>query len=116
VQAVALDWMQPLPPDIRGGAPFDVILAADCVFWRGLFEPLCATLCALAAVGRTDELADAPPPLVLLTVTARLDRAQAFVAIARQHGWVVEEVAVQGAAAMMASTHTRLLRLTLVST
>ena len=113
VQAVALDWMQPLPPDIRGGAPFDVILAADCVFWRGLFEPLCATLCALAAVGRTDELADAPPPLVLLTVTARLDRAQAFVAIARQHGWVVEEVAVQGAAAMMASTHTRLLRLTM---
>ena len=115
VQAVALDWMQPLPPDIRGGAPFDVILAADCVFWRGLFEPLCATLCALAAVGRTDELADAPPPLVLLTVTARLDRAEAFVAIARQHGWVVEEVAVQGAAAMMASTHTRLLRLTLVA-
>ena len=112
VQAVALDWMQPLPPDIGGGAPFDVILAADCVFWRGLFEPLCATLCALAAVGR-DELADAPPPLVLLTVTARLDRAEAFVAIARQHGWVVEEVAVQGAAAMMASTHTRLLRLTM---
>ena len=38
----ALDWRQPPPPQL--GGRWDLVLAADCVFWEGLFEPLLETI------------------------------------------------------------------------
>ena len=48
VRAAALDWTQPLPEAISAHA-WDVVLAADCVFWPELFEPLLSTMGALVA-------------------------------------------------------------------
>ena len=128
VRIAGLDWMKPLPAEVGKAGPWDVVLAADCVFWEGLFEPLVTTLTRLAQLGVRhregaeeacgDEEARAAPapssPVVLLTVTSRLDRAEKFEAFARAGGWAVEEVCLRDVAslqAMMASTHTRLLRL-----
>ena len=46
VRVVALDWTKPLP-DAVANETFDVVLAADCVYWPNLFAPLLATLAAL---------------------------------------------------------------------
>ena len=45
--AHALDWCAPPPPALAARR-WDVVLAADCVFWPSLFAPLLATLGALA--------------------------------------------------------------------
>ena len=118
VQVVALDWMQPPPLELERRC-WDVILAADCVFWTGLFVPLLTTLRTLARAGheRGEHSANwvdsRASPLILLTVTARLDRAEQFVATAKGANWHVEEVSPMCAdsRAMMASTHTRCYRL-----
>ena len=52
--------------------------------------------------------AAATSPEVLLTVTSRLGRAEAFAAAADACGWGMEEVPLDGAASFL---HTRLLRL-----
>ncbi len=40
VGVAALDWTSPVPAPLLGGGPWDVILAADCVFWPALFGVL----------------------------------------------------------------------------
>ena len=85
----SLDWTAPVPASLLG-PPFDVILGSDCVFWPSLFAPLLTTLRAL--VDATPAGSEAP--LVLLTVTSRLDRAERFSATAEACGWRLEEVPV----------------------
>jgi hypothetical protein len=53
VSIAALDWQAPLPPPISARR-WDLILAADCVFWTALFDPLLHTLAALCKAGRHD--------------------------------------------------------------
>ena len=48
--AHSLDWCAPPPPALAARR-WDVVLAADCVFWPSLFAPLLATLAALADEG-----------------------------------------------------------------
>ena len=72
VSVAPFDWMAP-----NLGEQFDVVLAADCVFWPELFEPL---LNAIAAVAR-------PDGTVLVAVTHRLGRTDAFLEKLRRRGW-----------------------------
>ena len=73
VVVAAFDWNA---PDALGER-FDVVLAADCVFWPELFEPL---LNAIEAVAR-------PDGTVLVAVTHRLGRTDAFLEKLRRRGW-----------------------------
>ena len=73
VVVAAFDWNA---PDALGER-FDVVLAADCVFWPELFEPL---LNAIEAVAR-------PDGTVLVAVTHRLGRTDAFLETLRRRGW-----------------------------
>ena len=115
----ALDWNAPLPHSLA--APWDLILAADCVYWTGLFKPLLRTLrslCAAAAAAAAQGDASAverprPPPQVLITVTSRLDRAEQFAAMAAELGWLAEELHVPDMPSSF--LHTKLLRLRDVS-
>jgi predicted nicotinamide N-methyase len=77
VTVAALDWTRPLPADIAT-ARFDVILAADCVYWPALFEPLLSTLAALCKDGHA---------VVILAAADRQGRAQAFLSAASEAGW-----------------------------
>ena len=88
VSAEPLDWTQPLPPSIAAKR-WDVILASDCVFWPGLFEPLLRTLAGLHAAARARA---EPPPRAFLSMTDRLGRARQFAAAARERGWVLDEL------------------------
>lgn len=76
-----LDWTDPTSSPVATGARYDVILAADCVFWPRLFEPLIDTLDVLAA------------PLVLIAVTNRLDRTALFLGALDRRGWTATPVA-----------------------
>ena len=73
VVVAAFDWNAPTTL----GERFDVVLAADCVFWPELFEPL---LNAIEAVAR-------PDGTVLVAVTHRLGRTDAFLGKLRRRGW-----------------------------
>ena len=73
VSVAAFDWLTPTTL----GERFDVVLAADCVFWPELFEPL---LNAIAAVAR-------PDGTLLVAVTHRLGRTDAFLEKLRRRGW-----------------------------
>ena len=73
VSVAAFDWLTPTTL----GERFDVVLAADCVFWPELFDPL---LNAIAAVAR-------PDGTVLVAVTHRLGRTDAFLEKLRRRGW-----------------------------
>ena len=55
----------------------DVVLAADCVFWPELLEPLLNAIEAVAAHGA----------VVLIAVTHRLGRTDAFLEKLRRRGW-----------------------------
>jgi predicted nicotinamide N-methyase len=72
VAVAAFDWMDP-----NLGEQFDVVLAADCVFWPELFEPLLNAIEAVAA----------PDAVVLVAVTHRLGRTDAFLEKLRRRGW-----------------------------
>ena len=101
VRVAPLDWLAPLPPQLVR-TRWDVVVAADCVFWVRLFEPLLATLRGLAEAG------GGPAPLILVTVTSRLNRGALFEEALARHRWVAEELASgQGEG----FAHTRLLRL-----
>ncbi|KAH8091250.1 lysine N-methyltransferase [Aureococcus anophagefferens] len=64
VAVVALDWLAPdLPEDLP---PADVVLAADCVFWPHLFDPLLDTLGRLRRRN--------PDATLLISCTHRLGR------------------------------------------
>ena len=67
---------------------WDIVLAADCVFWLGLFSPLLDTLGALAG----SPASAGAPPRFFLTVTERLGRAEVFRAKAAAAGWELLEV------------------------
>ena len=73
VSVAAFDWLTPTTL----GERFDVVLAADCVFWPELFAPL---LNAIEAVAR-------PDGTVLIAVTHRLGRTDAFLEKLRRRGW-----------------------------
>jgi len=73
VVVAAFDWNAPTTL----GERFDVVLAADCVFWPELFDPL---LNAIEAVAR-------PDGTVLVAVTHRLGRTDAFLEKLRRRGW-----------------------------
>ena len=73
VVVAAFDWNAPTTL----GERFDVVLAADCVFWPELFDPL---LNAIEAVAR-------PDGTVLVAVTHRLGRTDAFLEQLRRRGW-----------------------------
>ena len=73
VSVAPFDWLTPTTL----GERFDVVLAADCVFWPELFEPL---LNAIQAVAR-------PDGTVLIAVTHRLGRTDAFLEKLRRRGW-----------------------------
>jgi len=73
VVVAAFDWNAPTTL----GERFDVVLAADCVFWPELFEPLLNAIEAVAA----------PGAVVLIAVTHRLGRTDAFLETLRRRGW-----------------------------
>mmetsp|Transcript_21548 Transcript_21548/g.68570 ORF Transcript_21548/g.68570 Transcript_21548/m.68570 type:complete len:290 (-) Transcript_21548:108-977(-) len=70
VEVAALDWTKPPPEALLAGG-WDLILAADCVFWEVLFDPLIATLQALLA-------AATPSAAAYLTATHRQARLAEF--------------------------------------
>ena len=129
VEVLALDWSQPLPAEVAMQR-FDYVLAADCVYWTGLFEPLLHTLCALlqpeataaapptrqeeekgaAAKSRLQEglqegRGPTDPPRILITVTSRLDRESQFAAKARALGWTLHELHVPDTPPSFLHTH-----------
>ena len=67
VHTAALDWTKPLPPAIAA-QNFDLVIAADCVFWEWLFEPLIDTLLRLLS----------PSTRVILSMTHRFGRTEKF--------------------------------------
>jgi len=73
VVVAAFDWLTPTTL----GERFDVVLAADCVFWPELMVPLLNAIEAVAA----------PDAVVLIAVTHRLGRTEAFFEQLRQRGW-----------------------------
>ena len=73
VVVAPFDWLTPTTL----GERFDVVLAADCVFWPELFEPLLNAIEAVAA----------PGAVVLIAVTHRLGRTDAFLEKLRRRGW-----------------------------
>lgn len=82
-RAIALDWTQPTASEIFHLIPFNVLLAADCVFWPALFDPLVDTF---------DEFLRAESKLViLLAVTHRLDRTALFFNTLRRRGWTATQ-------------------------
>ena len=81
VTVAALDWTQPLPAAISA-ARWDVILAADCVFWAELFTPLLITLRTLVESSARQGAA----PRVILCMTDRAGRLQAFKDAAQSAG------------------------------
>lgn len=72
-QAAGLDWTADIPLSLQG--PWDIIVAADCVFWEYLFEPLVSTLAQLLK----------PDTLVLISVTHRFGRTPGFLAQLGDH-------------------------------
>jgi len=97
----ALDWTQPLPPSLTG--PWDVVVAADCVYWEYLFEPLIDTLVRLASSGLPTTMvettpspewrATAPPTTrVYVSMTHRKGRTRAFLALLRERCGRVERM------------------------
>mmetsp|Transcript_8556 Transcript_8556/g.13128 ORF Transcript_8556/g.13128 Transcript_8556/m.13128 type:complete len:429 (+) Transcript_8556:43-1329(+) len=69
VRTVALDWYQPSESSISEEV-FDVLLAADCVFWPHLFTPFLNVVQHFFTVSSSI--------ILLLTITKRLDRVENF--------------------------------------
>ena len=74
VAVAAFDWMAPRGG--LGGERFDVVIAADCVFWPELFGPLLDAIEAVAAPGAA----------VFIAATHRLGRADLFFETLRRRG------------------------------
>ena len=83
ISVAALDWTQPPPPSLLA-TDWDVILAADCVFWPHLFEPLLNTIAALASSKKATR--------VILAMTDRLGRMEAFRDVAASAGWQLQSL------------------------
>ena len=82
VSVHALDWRQPLPAAIADQS-FDVCLAADCVYWPELFEPLLTTLAQICKSSGTR---------VLCAAMDRDNRPRTFLEAAREAGWHIVEL------------------------
>ena len=81
VATAVVDWCAPLPAAILARR-WDVVLAADCVFWPRLFAPLLRTLEALVM--------RCGPTRVLMASTDRVGRGAAFAAQAEAAGWRID--------------------------
>mmetsp|Transcript_9211 Transcript_9211/g.20706 ORF Transcript_9211/g.20706 Transcript_9211/m.20706 type:complete len:168 (+) Transcript_9211:415-918(+) len=75
-------------PATIASAGWDLVVAADCVFWPELWLPLLNTLAAITN-GRPRAT---PPPRVLLTIVDRLGRARAFCDATHAAGWALERI------------------------
>ena len=86
----SLDWCSPVPTALRTTG-WDLILAADCVFWEHLFVPLLNTLAALSAVSP----GDGRETRIFLTIGERLGRGplKVFAQHATREGWSLDEIA-----------------------
>jgi predicted nicotinamide N-methyase len=84
VNIEALDWTKPIPPELAG--PWDVVLAADCVFWEYLFEPLIDTLVQLASKSTR----------VYISMTHRFGRTKTFLALLEQKCSRIEKMETAG--------------------
>ncbi|KAJ8604770.1 hypothetical protein CTAYLR_001010 [Chrysophaeum taylorii] len=78
--AIPLDWTSSTV-FLEEEVEFDLVLAADCVFWPSLFDPLLATFAAIAG-----------GPTVLLAVTHRLDRTKRFFDSLAAKGWTATDL------------------------
>lgn len=76
----ALDWRDAAA---AGLGRFDVVLAADAVFWPVLFDPLLDAMAACAAENAT----------ILLAVAHRLDRTELFFERLLDRGWTAARCA-----------------------
>ena len=94
-QALALNWtVARLPAELfedgddRTSLSVDLILAADCVFWPALFDPLLDTLQRMhdAAAGTASHTT----PRVLLSVQHRLGRTELFLKALGRRGWTAD--------------------------
>ena len=85
VTVAALDWTQPLPAAISA-ARWDLIVAADCVFWPELFSPLLGTIRALIESSEQQ----GATPRVILSMTDRAGRLQAFKDTAQSAGYSLQ--------------------------
>ena len=83
VSVTSLDWTSPTLPPAIAATRWHAVLAADCVFWPALFEPLLATLSALRAADGTG------CPRFFFAITDRLGRMQQFEQIAHDAGWTL---------------------------
>ena len=85
VSVSALDWCAPAPEALTRER-WDVLLAADCVFWAALFDPLLDTLRALAHEGHTR---------IFLAIGERLGShgpLSSFAQSAQRKGWELREL------------------------
>jgi 2-polyprenyl-3-methyl-5-hydroxy-6-metoxy-1,4-benzoquinol methylase len=73
IRAEAIDWTKPVPASILE-QHFDIVIAADCVFWEWLFEPLINTLLQLLS----------PTTRVMLSMTHRFGRTEKFLEMLAQ--------------------------------
>lgn len=86
-RAIALDWTKPTASEIFQFAPFNVLLAADCVFWPALFDPL---------IDMFDMFLHIESKLVIfIAVTHRLDRTANFLNTLRRRGWAAKQAEPQ---------------------
>ena len=85
ITVTALDWTQELLPQPVTTTNWDVILAADCVFWPGLFAPLLATLGGLHMQSNSR----INPCRIILCLTDRLGRGRQFLDQASDAGWII---------------------------
>eukprot|EP00741_Cyanophora_paradoxa_P014597 tig00020812_g14077.t1 len=56
VEVAELDWTRSAAAFARARPPFDLVLAADCVYHESLFAPLARTMRALSTPGKTEVL------------------------------------------------------------
>lgn len=65
ITVAPLEWGASLPDTVSCAAPWDIVLASDCVFWPTLVRPLVATLAAVARA------CPASPPHTFLMIESR---------------------------------------------
>jgi len=92
IDCAPLDWTQPLPDGIASTS-WDVVIAADCVYWPHLYEPLLAILAALSSCGgdNSTQSRTGRPCRILLCTLDRQGRTQEFEKVARQKGFGIIE-------------------------
>ena len=88
VEVAPLDWTQPIPAHIAERR-WDIIVAADIIYWPHLFEPLLSTVSILLQCGRDSSASTPDRCRVLICTCDRLHRVEEFETLARRKGWTV---------------------------